>query len=308
MRSARLLEGVRVLACFATGLGVGGCVGEPIASTSDAGEGSTTTGTSSTSSSGGPADDTRGTTSSDPTGASSTSGPDGGDVVFECDPFAKDCPAGEKCSFWADDGGRAWNATRCVPVVDDPAGAGEPCHVERSPTSGIDDCDLESMCFYVDPESLEGTCTRFCQGEETDPQCEDPGQFCLIQTDGALVLCLPWCNPLQQDCAPDRACYPMSDEWGCLLDASGDMGSYGDPCELVDGCDPGLACLDAGKVPPGQACEGSIGCCTEICDLSDAAGDQQCAGAAEGQTCQSWYEEGAAPAGYESVGACALPA
>ena len=55
-------------------------------------------------------------------------------------------------------------------------------------------------------------------------------------------------------------------------------------------------------------CEGAGGCCTEVCDITDPAGDQQCAGVAGGQTCQSWYEEGHAPAGFEHVGACALPA
>jgi hypothetical protein len=85
------------------------------------------------------------------------------------------------------------------------------------------------------------------------------------------------------------------------------MGAYGDPCEFINVCDPGLICLDAATVPPGQPCEGAAGCCTEICDLSDPAGDMQCAGAAEGQTCQPWYEEDSAPIGFEDVGVCALP-
>ena len=44
-----------------------------------------------------------------------------------------------------------------------------------------------------------------------------------------------------------------------------------------------------------------------VCSLGDPLGDDQCEGAAGGQTCQPWYEEGAAPPGYELVGACALP-
>ena len=36
--------------------------------------------------------------------------PDGGDEFFECDLFAQDCPAGEKCMPWANDGTEVWNA------------------------------------------------------------------------------------------------------------------------------------------------------------------------------------------------------
>ncbi|MEX1364969.1 MAG: hypothetical protein AB1Z98_17710, partial [Nannocystaceae bacterium] len=32
----------------------------------------------------------------------------------QCSLFAQDCPDGEKCMPWANDGGDAWNATICV--------------------------------------------------------------------------------------------------------------------------------------------------------------------------------------------------
>jgi len=72
-------------------------------------------------------------------------------------------------------------------------------------------------------------------------------------------------------------------------------------------CDPGLICVSEVVVPPGLPCGGAGGCCTEVCDLTDPAGDMQCAGAPEGQTCQAWYRDGAAPTGYEDVGMCTLP-
>ena len=56
----------------------------------------------------------------------------GGLEPFDCDIWAQDCPEGEKCSAWANDGGGAWNATRCVPVDDDPDQVGEACNVEGS--------------------------------------------------------------------------------------------------------------------------------------------------------------------------------
>ena len=102
--------------------------------------------------------------------------------------------------------------------------------------------------------------------------------------------------------------YPIHSRWQCVLDGSSELGAYGDPCLFDNQCDPGLVCLDDSTVPPGQACEGATECCTEICDLSDPAGDLQCAGAAGGQICVPWYAEGTAPPGFEAVGACTLPA
>jgi len=234
--------------------------------------------------------------------------PDGGGVSFECDIFAQDCPEGEKCMPWANDGGGAWNATRCSPIDDNPGQPGDECTVEGSGTSGIDSCDLGSMCWDVDPKTNIGTCVAMCTGDEANPICDDPDTSCAIANDGAIVLCLPACDPILQDCAEGQACYPIQDAWSCAPDASGETGVYGDACEFINVCDPGYICLDASTVPAGQMCEGAAGCCTGVCDLTDPMGDAQCEGSAEGQTCQPWYEEGAAPPGYEDVGACALPA
>ena len=253
-----------------------------------------------------PADDTS-TPGTDTTGISFLPEPDGGGVAFECDLFEQDCPPGEKCMPWSNDGGSAWNATRCSPIADDPAGPGEPCMVEGSGVSGLDDCELGAMCWDVDPETMEGTCMPFCVGSANDPYCEDPSRYCAISGDGVLILCVPTCNPIEQDCPDGSACYPVHDYWTCAPDASGELGAYGDPCEFINVCDPGLVCLGSAAVPPGEACEGAAGCCSEICDIADPLGDAQCTGAAGGQTCQAWYEEGTAPQGYEDVGVCALP-
>lgn len=234
--------------------------------------------------------------------------PDVPGPMYECDLYAQDCPPGEKCTMWASEGGTLANASKCVPVVDDPVGTGEPCQVQVAPLSGLDDCELGDYCFNnIDPEALDGVCVPFCVGDASSPYCEDPLYECIICSDSCLPLCLPMCSPLAQDCGPGQACYPVQDTWHCVPDASGDQGGYGDPCDFINVCDPGLICLDSSVVPPGQACEGASGCCTEICDVTDPAGDLQCTGAAEGQTCQPWYEDGAAPRGHENVGACVLP-
>ncbi|MEM7156077.1 MAG: ribulose phosphate epimerase [Myxococcota bacterium] len=230
--------------------------------------------------------------------------PDGmGGISFECDMFAQDCPDGEKCMPWANDGGTAWNATRCSPIADNPGQAGDSCSVEGSGVSGLDDCDIGSMCWDVDPETNMGVCVALCTGDSMSPVCEDPDTACAIVNDGAIVLCLPSCDPLIQDCTDGQACYAVLDDFLCVPDASGEMGVYGDPCEFINACDPGLMCLGAAAVPD---CTGSQGCCSEVCDTADPAGDAQCMGV--DQACEPWYEEGAAPPGYEDVGACALPA
>ena len=43
----------------------------------------------------------------------------------QCNPFTQDCPEGEKCMPWANDGGGSWNATRCSPISDNPGEPGE---------------------------------------------------------------------------------------------------------------------------------------------------------------------------------------
>ena len=140
---------------------------------------------------------------------------------FECDIFAQDCPDGEKCMPWANDGGGAWNATRCTAVDDSAGQPGDECIVEGSGVSGIDSCDLGVMCWDVDPETNVGTCVAMCTGDEANPICEDPATTCTIANNGAIVLCLPTCDPLLQDCGDDQGCYPIDDEWSCAPDTSG---------------------------------------------------------------------------------------
>lgn len=227
--------------------------------------------------------------------------PDGGGLQFDCDVLAQDCPPGDKCMPWADDGSNTWNATRCAPIANDPDAPGEPCTVEGSPASGIDSCELGAMCFHVDPETFEGTCVAMCTGTPMSPQCEAPEQACLIANDGVLALCLDTCDPLAPACDPGMGCYPsgLGDDFFCLPTAEV-PGTQGQPCEGLATCDPGLVCLDAAAFPD---CAG-LACCTEYCDTSAGL---PCPGAAEGVVCQPWYEDGMAPPGLETVGVCTLP-
>ena len=230
--------------------------------------------------------------------------PDGG-VGVACDIWEQDCPPGEKCNAWANDGGGSWNATACFPIAPAPVGPGEECTVEGSGVSGVDNCDIGSMCWGVDTMTNLGTCVALCEGTPASPTCDDAGTQCVIANDGVLILCLPFCDPLTQTCSLGDACYPIGIGFACAPDASGADGLYGDPCEFLNVCDPMLFCAPPDSVP---GCVGASGCCSEFCDVADPNASMDCAGAAGGQECVPWFEEGQAPPGFENVGACAIPA
>lgn len=275
-------------ACLADGSGFAPCDCEPMPLDD----------TTTASSSNGTSDD--GTSSSE-SGSSTTGGLAGCDeppLGRECDPWLQDCPEGEKCMPWAN-GGVTWNDTRCTPIQDNPGQAGDQCVVDDSSTSGIDDCDLGLVCWNVDQGTLQGVCSALCTGCPNDAVCEDPDTVCVITNGGFLPLCLPTggCDPLLQDCPEDQACYAVDDEFLC---APGGSGGYGQACTFIDECAPGLVCVDPSAVPD---CLGP-GCCTELCDITEPAGE--CSGAPSGQTCQPWYGEGQAPPGYDHVGVCSL--
>ncbi|MEZ4383711.1 MAG: hypothetical protein R3A79_20435 [Nannocystaceae bacterium] len=274
---------------------------------------STSTTTETTTASNGVTSDVTTTTGSTSTGGSdsdsaTTTGcsflecQDGGAQDNECDIWAQDCPVGEKCMPWANDGGNAWNATKCSAIDANPAAIGDPCN--GGGVSGEDNCDLGSMCYYVDSETNMGVCVPFCVGSADNPMCENLQDQCSISNDGVLILCRQTCDPLSQDCQGNAACLGAagSDKFVCIVDASGEEGQVGDPCEYLNACDPGLLCASADFVPGCQA----SGCCTEFCDLNEPDPDSTCSQNGEGVMCISYYD-GEAPPEYEHVGICILP-
>jgi hypothetical protein len=224
-----------------------------------------------------------------------------GSPIDECDPWQQDCPEGEKCMPWANDGGNAWNALKCSPIADNPDAPGEPCTVEGSGVSGLDSCDGTSMCWNVDPGTLQGTCHAFCTGSENNPTCDDACSVCALSGEGVLTLCIPTCDPLAQDCGDGLGCYAAyGDEFLCVFDASVKGGAPGDPCEFVNVCDPGTTCLPSELLP---ACE-AIGCCSPFCTVGDAT---PCA-AIPGTECVPFFEDGFGPTcGPSNVGVCSIP-
>lgn len=247
-------------------------------------------------------DDTTGGSESTDEGTIFLIPPDGGgNACLCCDVFAQDCPEGEKCMPWANDGSDEWNGTRCSPIDDDAGALGEPCTVTGSAASGIDDCGPGLVCWDVDPDTLQGTCVAMCTGDEAVPECRQ-GTECFESNNGVLILCLPPCDPLAIDACPEGdACVPSATGFVCAPSA-GPVGS-GVPCDpsWVPGeCGPGSVCAYLGTVPP---CDGELpGCCAATCDLSqpDPCGEL-------GLVCTSWWGDDPIPPGFEDVGLCALP-
>jgi hypothetical protein len=224
---------------------------------------------------------------------------DGAGPAVECDVWQEgDCPEGQKCMPYANDGGSSWNATKCVDVVDNPGQTGDVCTVEGSGVSGIDTCDNRNMCYYVDSETQEGICVSFCQGSQESPTC-DPNFICTIVNEGVLTLCRPTCDPILQNCEGEALCLQAtgSDGFTCIIDASGDVGAVGDNCAYINDCDMGHFCADATAVP---GCTES--CCSAFCDLT---AEDPLAGCLPEQECQPWFET--TVPGLEHVGACAVP-
>jgi hypothetical protein len=285
----------------------------------DSSDGDSTGSTGSSGSSGGSSDstgsdstgttgDTEGTTTGGvelceimlpPPGMCAGPGTDPVGAQFECNPITQaDCPAGEKCMPWSNNGGGSWNATRCSPLDAAPVTVGDVCVVDGSGVSGIDNCELGAMCWGVDPMTNQGTCIELCGCSYENPLCDTPNAACAIVNSGVLPLCIPACNPLDPAACPaGQGCYPVGELFQCAPDASGAGGGVGEVCEFINVCEPGNVCIGAAAFP---GCGGS-GCCSPTCSLDDPA-----PGCPAGTNCVAWYEMGLEPdACLGTVGVCA---
>jgi hypothetical protein len=213
-----------------------------------------------------------------------------GSWPFDCDAFAQDCPVGEKCVPYASTGG-TWDTNKCVPVLGDGM-IGEPC-VYTDPIEVTDDCNASSACWLVDDQGM-GTCTGFCGGTAQAPECP-LGQYCL-QLDGAVAFCVDGCNPLEQACPEDQACFWTGEAFSCTLTAA--KFPAGEPCGDFDDCGISMICVDAALLP---SC-GGASCCAEFCDLDCPDLCSQV-----GTSCVPFFELGEAPPGEGDIGVCMAP-
>jgi hypothetical protein len=208
-----------------------------------------------------------------------------------CDPFAQDCPEGEKCVPYASSGD-SWDGNKCVSVTGDLV-TGEPC-TYGGLIEATDDCDATGICVDRDGDML-GTCHAFCMGTADDPECPD-AELCEIAEYGTVALCVEQCNPLLQDCEPPLGCYWEDTGFHCL---PGGEWPIEDPCSYVNDCPPGNMCVDASLLP---ICVGEA-CCTSLCEIGLV--DNLCL--IPGSACVPFFEQGTAPEGLELLGLCLAP-
>ncbi|MCA9693403.1 MAG: hypothetical protein R3A51_10745 [Nannocystaceae bacterium] len=243
------------------------------------------------------------TSGTDATGCRDDRCPPATDAGAEsCDIIAQDCPDGEKCMPYAIGDGAFWDANRCVPVAPNPSGPGESCMVSGGPTSGVDDCDAHSMCYNVDPFTLEGVCVEFCTGEMFPYECSDPLAHCRYANDGVVAVCLTTCEPTEQNCGDGQGCYPKEGEFHCDWDMSGEYAEVGTGCEAHNECPAGMFCAPGSRVVKCQYDQ----CCAEFCDPK--ADENTCWGAELDVKCLPYNEALVELKGTdEDVGACLLP-
>lgn len=232
------------------------------------------------------------------TGAADTGGQGG-----ECSIWDQDCAEGEKCVPWSLENDLVPDEIRCCPEDGTPALPGEQCVVQDYFGSCIDDCVEGSLCLDLDDDN-QGVCQPFCRGTAAQPICEQD-EGCLIYFAG-VPFCFPHCDPLIQDCPAGQGCYPGEEAIGgtdflCLPTIG--SAALGDYCWLLSNCDPGLICVTPEFYPN---CDGIVGCCTQMCDTSEA---DPCPAIDPALECVSWYVGGQKPPSPElaNVGACVIP-
>lgn len=223
-----------------------------------------------------------------------------------CDVREQACLDDFRCVAWAEDGGDAWNGTKCIGVALAPVGLGQACTVVDALVSGRDDCAAGSMCWDADPNALSGTCVPFCGPDDAATICP-AGTQCMLDGLGVLALCLPSCDPLDpSSCPADAACrfMPDSDAAFCIPNDGGRVLAPTIQCGDEDEeCAADRVCVSAASY---GGC-GSPSCCTAWCDRSQPDADAQCATGRPDHACVPVFDREPAPAGYEDLGVCALP-
>lgn len=250
------------------------------------------------------------TTTPDDSGAVDTAGIDsegetedsGGDFLvypdvpthgFECDLIAQDCARGEKCMPYSLGGG-LFEATACFPINANPVAVGEPCEYFDRAWNGHDNCGPAAVCWELG-EPGSGFCKELCGGSNNELTCSDPNAIPDIGCQSCFCVCEEPCSPLAQDCPGDLMCVVTSDIGTCVVDASGDTGQYGDACEFVNVCDPGLQCMWPSDP---EVCGADDACCLPVCDLDNP----QCP---DSLTCTPYYEDpDTAPPQLANLGQC----
>jgi hypothetical protein len=134
-------------------------------------------------------------------------------IDASCDPFAQDCPTGEKCVPYASTGAGNWDDNKCVPILGD-GEPGDACTYD-GPVAGTDTCGAGSLCWHME-ELVGGTCTPFCTGTADEPSCAE-GSACFLAIEATINLCFLVCDPLAPNCPDGQSCLWSGTEYLCWI-------------------------------------------------------------------------------------------
>ena len=220
----------------------------------------------------------------------------GGNAEGPCSIKNQDCTEGMKCVPFSSQGANL-DSAHCIPVPRMPSASGQACKIGSGLYyNQVDDCEAGNFCYYVTLGATEGVCVEFC---EQDPGCANPGTVCSVLIDGGwLNLCVTLCDPLQlqPQCSEGGICAAGFETFHCMQKVDPNDEEFGQQCNGLYDCKPGLACVAPGNVP---SCDGF--CCTEYCDINNPDACQ----AHPPQECIPFFEMDNLEWG--DVGACLIP-
>lgn len=290
------------LACVVL-MGAGACT-EP--GGASAAESSSTVASSTTGTSTGTEQTTATSLSVDSTADSSDETTSHGGPLGEGDPCSLDrygpaCDDGLKCMPYTTGGPGLHDAFACFPVHRDPVALYEPCMWIDEPWSGLDNCGPQAFCADYDGDGA-GTCTGTCMFSADDRSamdCEDPEAFAGVGCQECFCTCERSCDPLNTSSCPEgEGCFAQAFPPFVCMPLFEEPLASGQNCKFVNSCGLGSLCLDASLF----ADCGSIGCCTDYCDLTEP---NTCPDAAGGQECLPWFDPERVPPAYMNLGVCA---
>ncbi len=142
-------------------------------------------------------------------GESSTSASETSGALPDCDIYEQDCPAGEKCTAWASQGGELPDAVRCVSVSEPAGQPGDWC-VVLEPLSGEDDCAVGSFCQRGLGDENYGVCVSYCAGGPKLGLCENPDQACGLFFGGVAPICVSTCKEGISTCPVGQTCEELA--------------------------------------------------------------------------------------------------
>ena len=176
---------------------------------------------------------------------------------IQCSVATEDCAEGEKCMPVIEQ----FDQLACRPVDAQPRAVGASCSFGQSPSDGFDDCERHALCRGFP----EARCVSMAFGQGFGFSCPSPDERVWVDASGMWILCLPVCNPLNDECPEGLGCFSDNEAFDCAP-LGEPVGAKFETCDSPTACAPGLACVSPGK---SSACaQDQPGCCLPFCDVA----------------------------------------